>query len=268
MDSHALEYFSQYIDETSHGHFHKVVTLHDEKKLKWTAALKLCPTLPRGWFELAHLNSQDRIEFIHAFWLKKLPYKTCLPKALDNFFSNLDDIGIFLVQNTNDEPFIPIMVYSLSDNGGFFKANAPAFENQIINLQKDFSEYILPVDYVAFLQMHNGFAKFTDTGILPTTEIKENYVAFQTMLGGQDPIVTSTGAVVDPKTLIPFYKSFGMPFFQCFWGEWYPENEMGNVYYSGQTNTISDCNKSDFQVETMAFETFVDWLSFYLEKIG
>jgi hypothetical protein len=58
-----------------------------------------------------------------------------------------------------------------------------------------------------------------------------------------------------------------MPFFQCFWGEWYPEREMGNVYYSGFTRSISDYTQFGVGVETMAFETFTDWLMFYLETI-
>ena len=58
-----------------------------------------------------------------------------------------------------------------------------------------------------------------------------------------------------------------MPFFQCFWLEWYPEDEMGNVYYSGVANTISDLAAKATSAENMAFPTFTDWLMFYLETI-
>jgi hypothetical protein len=58
-----------------------------------------------------------------------------------------------------------------------------------------------------------------------------------------------------------------MPFYQCFWAEWYPEQEMGNVYYSGESKTISDVFGSFSSSETMAFTTFTDWLMFYLERI-
>jgi hypothetical protein len=71
-----------------------------------------------------------------------------------------------------------------------------------------------------------------------------------------------------PKSLIPFYESFGQPFFQCFWGDWYPDQEMGNVYYSNATKKILVSNKKDDCLETMAFETFTDWLVFYLEKLN
>ncbi len=87
------------------------------------------------------------------------------------------------------------------------------------------------------------------------------------MLEEQDSLTTTKGVAVNPHSLIPFYKSFGMPFFQCFWGEWHPESEMGNIYYSDLTRKICACTKKDECVETMAFETFTDWLMFYLEKI-
>lgn len=267
MDRHAVEYYSPYSDEQPHGHFHQVIALHEERDLDWVEASTISPQLPKGWFELSHLSSRDRIDFVHEFWVAKLPYHPNLKNALFKFFTSLDDIGIFLTQVRNEEPFQPQMIYSLGEDSGFFKGEPFATEEATTHLQREFMDYILPGDYLSFLQIHNGFAKLTDTGILKSTEMKLNYLAFQDSLDNKYPILKPDGMVVNPKTLIPFYKSFGMPFFQCFWGEWYPENEMGNVYYSGVTNTISDCTKADCHVETMAFETFTDWFIFYLEKI-
>jgi hypothetical protein len=84
----------------------------------------------------------------------------------------------------------------------------------------------------------------------------------------EEVIKTSDGIEVDPKTLIPFYESFGMPFFQCFWTEWYPEEEMGNVYYSGVSKKILVAEDERPSEENMAFPTFLDWLMFYLERVG
>lgn len=97
--------------------------------------------------------------------------------------------------------------------------------------------------------------------------IKTSYETFQSFLEEQGAPPTSDGKPVDPKTLIPFYESFGMPFFQCFWAEWYPEQEMGNVYYSGETHSISSVRIVGDASENMAFPTFIDWLIFYLEQI-
>ena len=268
MDLHAIEYYSAYSEQEPHGHFHRVIPIHDEPFLDWTEASKLAPGLCRGWYELSQLPIQDRIEFTREFWLAKIPYRPGLDEFLFNFFASLDDIGIFLTQQKYADPFEVHLVYSLVNNSGFFHGKCPASEAEIINLQKVFPNYILPADYLAFLQVHNGFAKLTDTGITPSINMKEGFEAFQKKLvEGPDPIATCEGDYVNPASLIPFYESFGMPFFQCFWGDWYPDQEMGNVYYSGLTRTISTCKKKDDCVETMAFETFTDWLMFYLEKI-
>lgn len=268
MDLHAIEYYTPYSDQSPHSHFHAVIPLHDNPFLDWSEASQLAPQLSRGWYELSQLSVRDRIEFTRDFWLTKLPYHPELNEFLMKFFASLDDIGIFLIQQKYEDPFYVHFVYSLADNSGFFHGGCPATEKEIINLQKDFTNYILPVDYLAFLEIHNGFAKLTDTGIIPSVKMKESYEAFQNMLQEEEePISTTHGTPVNPTSLIPFYESFGMPFFQCFWGEWYPEQEMGNVYYSSLTRKICTCDKKDESAETMAFEMFTDWLMFYLEKI-
>lgn len=268
MDLHAIEFYSPYSEQTPHSHFHRVIPLHEDPLIDWKEGRKLAPQLSRGWYELAQLPVQDRIEFTREFWLTKLPYRAHLTEFLMRFFSNLDDVGIFLTQQKYEDPFVPHLVYSLSNNNGFFHGESPATESEIINLQKDFPNYILPADYLAFLQIHNGFAKLTDTGIIPTYAMKERNIAFQrSLVEGEVPISTTEEVMINPKSLIPFYESFGMPYFQCFWGEWYPDQEMGNVYYSMLTKKFSPCKKKGDFVETMAFETFIDWLMFYLEKI-
>lgn len=267
MDLHAVEYYSAYSDPGPHGHFHQVISLHDDL-LDWSDAIRLAPSLCRGWYELAQLPVQDRIEFTRDFWLAKLPYHPHLNEFMTKFFASLDDVGIFLTQQKYEDPFVAHIVYSLADNSGFFHGEGPASEEEIINLQKEFPNYILPADYLAFLQIHNGFAKLTDTGITPSTKMKESYQAFQQMLQEvEDPVATQQGLSINPASLIPFYESFGMPFFQCFWGEWYPDQEMGNVYYSALTRTISTCKQKDESAENLAFQMFTDWLMFYLEKI-
>lgn len=268
MDFHAIEYYSVYAEPGPHGHFHKVMALHDDPFLDWTKVHKMVPSLCRGWYELAQLSAQDRIEFTRDFWLTKLPYHANLNDYLIKFFASLDDVGVFLTQQRYEDPFVAHLVYSLAGNSGFFHGEGAANETEIINLQKEFTNYILPSDYLAFLQIHNGFAKLTDTGIISSTKMKESYEAFQKMIEKGDELITCcNGISVNPTSLIPFYESFGMPFFQCFWGEWYPEQEMGNVYYSPQMRKISMCEQKEESAETMTFQSFTDWLMFYLEKI-
>lgn len=82
-----------------------------------------------------------------------------------------------------------------------------------------------------------------------------------------EPLLTAEGSEVNPKHLIPFYESFGFPCYQCFWADWYPDQEMGNIYYSGLTHTISANRDETVGTENMSFPTFLDWLMFYLETI-
>ncbi len=267
MDQHALEYYRSYSEEYPHAHFHRVIALHDEPVLDWHEASELAPNLCRGWYELSQLSLPDRLEFIRDYWCGRFIARPRFVDFILEFFNSVDDVGIFLTQQKYDDPFSVQLVYSLSGNSGFFHGSPPANENEIINLQKVFSDYILPPDYLDFLHIHNGFSKLTDSGITVSRDMQESYENLQQVLEKGEPLRTTSGTPINPKSLIPFYKSFDMPFFQCFCGEWYPDQEMGNVYYSGLTHTISDYEKAGFGIETMAFENFTDWLMFYLEKI-
>lgn len=272
MDHHIKDFYSTPSEGSPSGNFHTVIALHEAPDIDWKLLHEQVPKLCRGWFELAQLNSKDRIEFSRDFWLAKFSYHPKLPAFIVAFFESLDDIGIFISQQKFDDPFEIHMVYSLKEDKGFFRGGQPASDEEIASLQSHFPDFILPADYLAFLQIHNGFSKTTDsTGIKTIEEMKETYDQFQAMLVNQK-VTTTKGKEVNPRALIPFYESFGMPFYQCFWEEWYPENEMGNVYFSGTSRTISDTsnvlNVEDLESEFMAFPTFTDWLMFYLEQIG
>lgn len=268
MDSHVELYFRQFSAKTPDGGFHKVIKLHQSPDISWSEISRIVPTLPRGWFELAEMPTQDRIDFVRDFWLSKLPFCPHILERLDPFFEKLDDIGIYLFQKKYDDVWQAEMVYSIKDNGGFYRGNPPASEEQLYQLQKYFPDTILPEDYMEFLRIHNGFAKATDTGITASYNMIEQFNRFQESLGPDNNVFTTKGIPVNPKSLIPFYESFGMPFFQCFWSEWYPENEMGNVYFSGQAQEISNVECTSPESDQMAFKNFTDWLFFYLETIS
>lgn len=265
MDHHVNDFYQASSEETRRGNFHEVIVLNEAPALTWEKAHQKAATLPKGWFELSHLKPEDRIEFTKDFWSAKLAFQPKLTDFLSKFFASLDDIGIFLVQKKFDDPFEPHLIYSIKSNGGFFKGLVPATEQSIVKLKNSFPNIIFPEDYIGFLQIHDGFSKTSDTGIIPSGNLAKQYACFQQMIKGQDPLTTGNKEQVDPKSLIPFYQSFGMPFLQCFWGEWYPENEMGNVYYSGLTKTISTVKCRDPGMENMAFPSFADWLMFYME---
>lgn len=268
MDIHVKDFFSQFHDESQTGHFHKVIQLHDSPHISWETISSEVPSLCKGWYELAQLSSKDRIEFKRDFWLARLPYHPNICEFLINFFDSLDDIGIFITQKHFDDPYEPQIVYSVRENCGFFRGGAGASEKELNDLQKLFPNDLLPEDYKAFLRIHNGFCKTTDcTGMIKTTSMKHSYDIFQELLNEENVVMNSHNKPVNPQKLIPFYESFGMPFYQCFWAEWYPEQEMGNVYYSNLTKKISDTDPNNLGPESMSFPTFVDWLMFYMELI-
>ena len=76
------------------------------------------------------------------------------------------------------------------------------------------------------------------------------------------------GRMIDPENLIPFYEDYGLNSFQCFFADWYPNSEMGNVYLSGINYTISDTSDRRNWSEVKAFPHFLGWLVDYLEGMG
>ncbi|MFV0340121.1 MAG: SMI1/KNR4 family protein [Parachlamydiaceae bacterium] len=266
MDKHIMEFYRKHPDGQSQGHFHQVIDLNDTDSYSWEAVEKMVPHLCKGWYELSQLSNNDRIEFTKSYWLSKLIFTPTLGNSIDKFFDAVDEIAVFLVQKKFDDPFEAHMIYSLKHGQGFYKGLCGAREEEIERLKREFTGWIFPKDYLGFLEVHNGFCKTTDSGIFSTKEMPDRYSQFQSLVTEKDGILTTLDELpVDPGSLAPFYASFNMPFFQCFWSEWYPEEEMGNVYYSGVTNTISILASKKGSVENMAFSTFTDWLMFYLE---
>lgn len=268
MDKHILEHYSKRSDDAPQGHFHQVIALHQAHEVPWSEIQQKMPFLCKGWYELSRLKSEDRIEFTKEYWLSKFAFDPRWSVGIERFFNSIDDICLFLVQQKFGDPFEAHMIYSLKGDRGYYKGNCGISEEETAELQKAFTGTLFPKDYLAFLQVHNGFSKATDSGLFASRELRERFDQFQALVSSNEGVTTTLDELpIDPQNLIPFYESFGMPFFQCFWAEWYPEDEMGNVYYSGKNNTISILASKAPSVENMAFPTFMDWMLFYLEAI-
>lgn len=249
--------------------FHKVISL-TEGDFEWDALRKNIPTLPRGWFELSRLPQEERLEFTRDFWLSKLLFSASdaarYARPLEEFFENLENVEIFACQVDKEQPYELHMVYSMADATGFFQGMPPASPEAIQSLKKQFANCRLPPDYVAFLEIHNGFSKYTDSGILQTGALAKTHQQLQELLS-EAVLIRPDGQVIDPKNLIPFYESFGLHSYQCFYSDWYPEDEMGNVYFSEHDHTISNFLDTNNLEANLAFPTFLGWLVFYLEDI-
>lgn len=267
MNKSVSDYFHEFQSEGSEsGHFHKVIPLHD-RKWDWGELHTMAPNLPRGWYELSQLPNEDRIEFTRDHWLAKLPFQPHMVERIEFFFSRLDTIDIFLTQLTgHEEPYEVHFVYSLGDDEGFFHGSPPVGEDDLAGLQGAFSNTILPADYCAFIRIHNGFRKGADTGLLSASSIPEVYSTLQAHLKRLPALYQENGDQVNPRSLIPFYESFGLHCYQCFWTDWFAEAEIGNVYYSGIDHCMSSPDSGDAET-ALAFPTFLSWLMFYLEGV-
>lgn len=268
MNEHVTRYYQSHAG--GEGDFVDAYPLHEipEGECGFEEASSMSPTLPRGWFELAHLSPEDRIEFIKGHWNARIPFVPHIRKLIGHFFAQIDDIGIFLIQRRTEHPHTPQMVYSLSGDRGFFHGSPGATGDETEELEGAFPDVTFPSDYLAFLKVHNGFSKVTDTGIVPSYQVPLVYEEFQELLETRPPLMITDVEEVDPRRLVPFYQSFGLQCYQAFYADWYPEGQMGNLYYSGGEHTLSNFHKRALWADNLAFPTFLDWLVFYLEVLA
>lgn len=264
MNSHVRRFYRTFVDKEEPVQFyHKVIALHESPDMEWEEIREKMPSFPKGWHELSRLPSTDRIEFIRDFWLTTLPFVSHVHSFLNEFFNKLDDVGIYLTQSRFDSAYECEIVYSLSDDTTFFHGTPPS-EGRIEALRSAFDD-VLPEDYLAFLKVHDGFSKHSDTGIIRSKNLRGVYDRLQEKI--QNEAIYCGAEVITPTELIPFYESFGQPSFQCFYLSFTPLGQPGNVYYSMAEGGISDVHDRNTWNQNLVFPSFLDWLIFYLEGI-
>ncbi len=247
--------------------FKEVVFLSDETAIQWEEAVKIAPDLPRGWYELSRISARDRIDFTRDFWLDRMPYHPSAHPVFFEFFEELDDVGVVLQRRDGAVVFSAELVYSFADNSTFFRGQPPCHENTLVELKREISEN-LPRDFLAFARIHDGFGKLSEMGLLEIEEISHARRRVMDLLLRAQKRVKSGTVDVDPSSLIPFYESLGLSSFQCFYTDWYPGSEMGNVYLSGVDYTLSNVSDKKAWIENLAFPTFSEWLSYYLQGMN
>jgi hypothetical protein len=233
----------------------EVIFCHEKPELKWEEAIEMCPQLSKGWFELSKLNSNVRLEFIRDYWINSLPYLPHVYAFLDRFFSQVKEVGIVSAKGH--------VYMTYAKETAFFIGGPPLVDAEIDNFKGNFN-FPFPVDYLQFFRVHNGFSKGGDTGIFPLKDLFDEAKKVQsrklTLMCGSE--------MVDPQELFPFYRSFGLDKYQCFYKGWYVDGEVGNVLCALSEGTISDFRMRNKGEETLAFSTFLDWLIFYLEDVS
>ncbi len=254
----------QFYVEGGDAKFEGILILHENRDFSWAELSEKVFDLPRSWFELSHISKEERVEFVCDLWLDRLPFHPKAHPFFFQFFARLDDVAIVVVKKEGE--FSSEMVYSLADNSTFFRGFPPAID-QDISLFKTEIGHGLPRDYLSFLKLHNGFGKLSEAGLLNMDEVVlARGLLRDSLLYGENEI-RFEDHLVDPNSLIPFYEDYGLSSFQCFFTDWYPNSEMGNVYFSGINHTISDV-KHRKEGEPLAFTSFLEWLVSYLEGMN
>lgn len=243
-----IDYFDQ------DGRFHEVVALHGQRSSKWEQLKEVTPTLPKGWWELSQLDPSVKLEFIRDFWFNALPYVPHIYRALDTFFAEVNEVGVYLAKRKENGFFEPFLFYRLKDRS--FLGRPPLLEKEIEKFKCSI-DFPFPEDFLNFFQIHNGFFKGKDTGIFPSYKLSEEKEKFHRKQEG----IRLGKKMIDPELLFPFYQSFGLDVYQCFYKDWYPDGEVGNVFCSLSDKMVSNWKEE----ETLAFSTFLDWLTAYLE---
>lgn len=263
MNSQIREFFR--IDGSQDPHFKDVRFLSEEKGLRWDDVEPL--GLTRAWYELSRISPEDRVEFSKELWLQGFSYHPSATSAIESFFDQLDDIAVVLSRQSKEEPWTAELVYSLADNSSFFRGMLPA-EAEDIDWVKEQIEDELPRDYWAFFRIHNGFGRLTELGLIPVEELKEAKERLENGVIQSERPLRWASSWIDPTSLYPFFEEFGTSSFQCFNAEWYPGNEMGNVYFSGIDYTLSDISDRKTWADQLAYPTFLQWLAAFLEGMN
>jgi hypothetical protein len=243
------------VDEYYASRYQEVIVASEEDCSYESIAEKV-PTFPKGWLELSRLPSEIKLEFLYKYWTKTFPFHPRAYNAIGAFFSRVDDLGVYLVKDKEGSYFAEF-VYSIKDGSSFYRGGIPADEDAIDLLNASFDS-VLPKDYLSFFRIHDGFGKSSDTGILRMEQVIDHYQKIESETKEAWP------SPIEPGSLIPFYECFGLHTYQCFFKNWHPMQSMGNIHYSSIDKTIS---RYDDPESTLAFETFSDWLAFYLEEI-
>lgn len=230
------------------------VILSIEDGLDWPQARQSYPCLPKGWFELSRLEGQVRQEFLRDYWINALPYSPQLYAFIDRFFSRVLETAVVSSKRG------VFMVYALK--GNLMMGGPPLKDEEIKGIvsQIDFS---LSEHFLQFFRIHDGFFRAGDTGIFSSSVLVEEGERFrnlnQTLKMGNHTLTTAS--------LLPFYRSFGLDVYQCFYQDWYPDREVGNILCSLTERTVSDYRSKDERERGLAFPGFLEWLMFYMEDI-
>jgi len=219
------------------------------KRISYENALKKAPTLPKGWYELARFSKKQRVEWIRALWAQVLPQFT-MKDAIEKV-----DLEIHARK--------PVLKYMVS--GELYWGAPPATMPQIARVG-EVIDCDFPPDFCAFYQIHNGFFKEGESGILPLQKLRQAHNVLSVHITQLEKEMLFRGEKVNPMALVPFYEKRDGKIYQCFFKPWKVEGQMGNVQCALDEGYLADPQGSKSEMRDPAFETFTGWLNDYVES--
>ena len=237
--------------------FANMIALHVQKEMTWDEAHERAPSFPKGWWEFSKLSKGIKREFIRDFWFNALPYLPHIYQFLDSFFAKVKEIGVYLAQDSKQEIFEPLLCYQLENQ--IFWGRPPLLEKERQTF-KNKVQFPFPEDFLDFLCIHNGFSKGEETGIFSTHAMCKEDSVFRERLEQISKKIQLEGEEVDPQLLFPFYCSSCLDVYQCFYKDWYPDGEVGNVLCSLSKETLPSWNRE----ETLTFSDLFRLVNFLL----
>ncbi|MCB1115248.1 MAG: SMI1/KNR4 family protein [Chlamydiia bacterium] len=229
----------------------EIIFLSEMPELSFEERKAKVPRVTKGWHELCQIPHNVRFELIRDYWFNSLPNVLTFRAFIDRFFSQVDHVGV--IASTSGL----FMTYTLKDKPECFFGCPPLVDDEIAALKKEI-DFPLPEDYALFFRVHNGFFKGGDTGLHSADRLLKERERFKT-LGKHLTLGKETAST---ELLLPFYRSFDLDVYQCFYKEWHPDQGMGNVLCNLKEGALSDPN-----TDPRAFPTFLEWLTFYMEKV-
>lgn len=232
-----------------------VMLLTQEKFSTLEKAHEKIPRLTKGWYELSKLEPVIRFEFLRDYWINALnPIPPTFLPQIDRFFARVKDTEILAVKGAVYIAYI--------EEKTVFLGGAPLTHEETEEMKRQL-DFPIPWFFQKFYRIHNGFFKLGDTGIFSAGVLVEEAKRFKTI---ESPLMMGNLEIY-PEALLPFYRSFGLDVFQCFYKDWYPDEEVGNVLVSLREQTVSDYRSREKGRDALAFPAFLEWLNFYLEDI-
>lgn len=207
MESHLLKWKNkraELLQFFSSTFSKECIELHEKEGVDFERVQRACPSLPRGWFELAMLSTHDRKEFLAAFWKNCLYYDPQIPPFIDRFFASLEEIGVYLCKEIGSGFFEPLIVY-MTKEGSFYLGYLPLEEEKVSEV-KNLFEGMIDQNFLKFMKIHNGFYAPHLGRILSFSQMQEN---LQTL---KNSYLEKNGVVDE---ILPFFEKQDLSTLEC-----------------------------------------------------